>query len=220
LDDCTIFSYCLVLVKSSGCDALHPRARWPGVLALYLFIDRWLSTSLDWTGTDGKSDRQVTTTGRALTDIDYDTYAEGEARFGWVNMTVSLDGPVEAARFQTALMERLGRRLRARDIEVAHLKFSLAADGALCHANLVSTDNDPDYSGADLGTVTDGRLVLNARAVGDPGTIRAVAGDALDGTATRLDVEVTVEEEQAFRPEYPEPVHRLEDGRGPDPDTG
>ena len=29
---------------------------------------------------------------RALTEIDYDTYAEGEARLGWVNMTLSSTG--------------------------------------------------------------------------------------------------------------------------------
>jgi G3E family GTPase len=183
-------------------------------------VDRLLSAVLDSLDTDTgvETDRQVTAERRALTEIDYDIYAEGEARLGWVNMTVSLDGPVEAPRFQTALMNRLGQTLRAESIEVAHLKFSLAADDALCHANLTSTDSDPEYSGADLGTVTDGRLVLNARAVGDPERIRTIVSDALAETATQSSVGVTVEEEQAFRPAYPEPTHRIEDGRNPDPD--
>lgn len=181
-------------------------------------IDRWLSMVFDWIDTDAGAEMdQVTPDQRALTEIDYDTYAEGEARLGWVNMTVSLDGPVEATRFQTELMNRLTQILRAETIEVAHLKFSLAADGELCHANLTSTDSDPDYSGADLGTVTDGRLVLNARAVGEPERIRTIASETVTETAASLSVGVTVDAEQAFRPAYPEPVHRIEDS--PDPDT-
>jgi G3E family GTPase len=179
-------------------------------------IDSWMSVIFDWIDTDPEIDTDgVLTEGRALTEIDYDTYAEGEARLGWVNMTVSLEGPVEAARFQTELMDRLQQTLCATGIDVAHLKFSLAADDALRHANLTSTDSDPRYSGADLGTVTDGRLVVNARAVGDPEEIRAIANDAINETATAVDTGVTIEEEQAFRPEYPEPAHRIEDDGNP-----
>jgi len=160
-------------------------------------------------GGDGVADGQVTGRGRALTDIDYDTYAEGEARLGWVNMDVALDGPFDATRFAGALMDRIQERLRADGIEVAHLKFSLAAGDELRHANLTSTDSDPGYGGDDLGTVDGSQLVFNARAVGDPAEIRAIAGDAIDYTAP-AGVGVTVEEVQAFRPEYPEPVHRMD----------
>jgi G3E family GTPase len=185
-------------------------------------IDTWLSVIFDSVDTDSEVDidEGVMTEGRALTEIDYDTYAEGEAKLGWVNMTVSLDGPVDGAQFQSELMDHLQQTLRATGIEIAHLKFSLAADDALRHANLTATEGEPRYSGADLGTITDGRLVLNARAVGDPGEIRTIATDAINETATSTDVSVTIEEEQAFRPEYPEPAHRIEGDSTPGSDTG
>lgn len=174
-------------------------------------IDRWMSVLFDGIDRNTEFDDKepVADRGRALTDIDYDTYAEGEARLGWVNMTISLAGPVDTAHFETELMDRLQKTLRDDDIEVAHLKFSITANGELSHANLTTTDGEPSYSGADIGTVAEARLVFNARAVGEPDDIRTITGDALDATATAADVGVTVEKEQAFRPEYPEPTHRV-----------
>lgn len=175
-------------------------------------IDRWMSVILDGNDPESEFDieGQVTGEGRALTDIDYDTYAEGEAKLGWVNMTVSLDGQVETAHFKTELMDRLQQTLRANDIEIAHLKFSIEADGTLSRANLTSTNSEPNYSGADAQTVEKSRLVFNARAVGKPDEIRAIAANAIETTATSAEVAATIEEDQAFRPEYPEPTHRLD----------
>jgi len=188
-------------------------------------IEAWLSALFPEVETGETLDvaGELTAEGRALADIDYDTYAEGEARLGWVNMTVDLDGPFDPARFRVELMERIRRSLRRNDIEVAHLKFSLSADGKLCRANLTSTDSEPAYGGAEPGTVAESQLVFNARAVGDPEEIRTIAGDAVGATADRMSANATVEEERAFRPEYPEPVHRMEggdDGTGPGPSGG
>jgi G3E family GTPase len=174
-------------------------------------LERWLGALFDdpdGAAVDGDRADTVAARGRALTDIDYDTYAAGEAELGWVNTTVDLDGPLDAAAFRAALMERLQGALSAAGIEVAHLKFSVATDDALCHANLTATDGTPRYGGPDLGTVDAARLVVNVRAVGDPDEIESLVATAVDDTAGD-DVGVAVERSQAFRPEYPEPVHRM-----------
>jgi len=175
-------------------------------------VDRWLSALFDDPDgdapVDGDRAETVAARGRALTDIDYDTYAAGEAELGWVNTTVDLDGPLDVSAFRTALMERLQEALSAAEIEVAHLKFSLSSDDALCHANLTATDGTPRYDGPQLGTVEAAQLVVNVRAVGDPAEIEAIVERAIDETAGD-DVGVAVERSQAFRPEYPEPVHRM-----------
>lgn len=125
-------------------------------------------------------------------------------------MAVSLEGPVDTDSFQTELMGRLQQALHTNDIEVAHLKFSTVADDTLSHANLTATDSEPRYSGADPGTVEEASLVFNARAVGAPAEIRTIASDAITATATPAGVNLTIEKEQAFRPEYPEPTHRID----------
>lgn len=156
--------------------------------------------------------------GRALTDIDYDTYAEGEAKLGWVNLALDLEGRFEANQFRERLMDRVQPAIREKGIEVAHLKFSISTEDELCHANLTSTTGDPGYGGADLGEIDEARLVFNARAVGDPEDIQTVAIDAINDTAAEASVDVTIEEVRSFRPEYPEPVHRMDDGEDARPE--
>ncbi len=180
-------------------------------------VERWMATIVD--GVESPAARSleadVAVEGHTLTDIDYDTYAEGEARLGWVNISADLDGGFDVDRFRRDLMDTVRERLRAADIEVAHLKFSIRADGTLSHANLTSTGARPRYGGQAPGGVTGGRLVFNARAVGDPERISSITGEAL-ADAAPAELRVAVEDEQAFRPEYPEPEHRIDD---PDADT-
>jgi len=177
-------------------------------------VDAWLTTVFDRLGSDERFDtgrrETIDARGGALTDIDYDTYAEGEAKLGWVNTTVELDGRFDASAFRTGLMERLQRAFSAAGTEIAHLKFSIAAEGGLCRANLTATGADPGYSSPAPGTVTGGELVFNVRAVGDPEEIRTIAETAIDETAASAGVDARTERTQAFRPEYPEPVHRMD----------
>ena len=51
--------------------------------------------------------------GRAAMEIDYDTYAEGEALLGWLNLTASVSavGPFDGDEFLAALMNSLQSKL-------------------------------------------------------------------------------------------------------------
>lgn len=180
-------------------------------------IETWVSALVDEIPTDDAItiDSLESSVDRTLSEIDYDTYAAGEAKLGWVNTTVSLDGPVDAGDFQRRLMTRVHQLIRDVSIEVAHLKFSLSTEGGVAHANLTSTWSEPSYGGTDLGSVSDAQLLFNTRAVGDPEEIRRIAMDAITETAIETSVDATIEDEQAFRPAYPEPVHRM----GADGDT-
>ena len=162
-------------------------------------IDRWLTHLRDGTTADRP----------ALAEIDYDRYAAGEAALGWVNARVALGGEVDGDRLLRETVETARQALREADVEVAHLKCSVPTEeGTAAHANLTGSDRQPTYTGS-VGRVTDSRLIVNARAVGDPETIRTAVLDAVRTAAGPN--EATVEEVQAFRPDYPEPVHRIDD---------
>ncbi|HEY1190093.1 MAG TPA: GTP-binding protein, partial [Gemmata sp.] len=62
--------------------------------------------------------------GRKLLDIDYDTYAEGEAELGWLNATAHLSSarPFDLDALLTAILGALAGACRALGGEVAHLK--------------------------------------------------------------------------------------------------
>ena len=81
--------------------------------------------------------------GRTAMEVDYDTYAEGEALLGWMNLTASVaaGGLFDGNAFLKAFMDQLHGTLREHGFEVAHLKATLSPyEGAdLAVMNLVRT---------------------------------------------------------------------------------
>ena len=67
---------------------------------------------------------------RPAMDINYDTYAEGEALLGWLNATCRLlsSKPFDGNAFLHALASRVHEGLDAEGIEIAHFKMTLSPD--------------------------------------------------------------------------------------------
>ena len=145
-------------------------------------------------------------------EIDYDTYAEGEALLGWLNATVALDSPAEfdGNAYLVGLADELHRRLTALDIEVAHLKMTLTPDTGtdLAVVNLVRNGGHPEASHTLNEALTAGECVVNLRAEGDPETLKGVLAEAL----ASLTVAATIAHQEAFRPGRPVPTHRMVQG--------
>jgi Ni2+-binding GTPase involved in maturation of urease and hydrogenase len=150
---------------------------------------------------------------RPAMDVDYDVYAEGEALLGWLNATCGLaaSDPFDGNRFLSLLASRIQQELAATGIEIAHFKMTLSPDtgtdmGVL---NLVRTDGRAESPHQLAEELTDGELILNLRAEGDPDQLNAVAIAALIDTARELGVVATIEHSEHFRPGRPEPTHRM-----------
>ncbi len=145
-------------------------------------------------------------------EIDYDTYAEGEALLGWVNLTanVTSTGPYDGNRFLGAFMAQLHGTLREHGFEIAHLKSTLSPfEGAdIGVMNLVRTDSQVEASHELADELESGELIVNLRAEADPEILKALTLAVLDETATLNRVEADVEHVEAFRPGRPVPTHR------------
>jgi G3E family GTPase len=144
-------------------------------------------------------------------EIDYDTYADGEARLGWLNCTVSLDAdaPFDANRTLVRLAEEVRTRCAAAAQEIAHLKMTLDprdGTGTLAVASLVGTDRTPDLRESLLDRVDRGDLVINLRAEADPAVLETIARQAL---ASLAPIRATVEHLEQLRPGRPRPTHRM-----------
>jgi hypothetical protein len=147
--------------------------------------------------------------GRKILDIDYDTYAEGEAELGWLNGTVNVASAqpfaVDAllldvvARLQTACAG-LG--------EVAHLKAIGLSDVSFGVANLVSSHTPPELSLASHGKVTELDLIVNARVAADPAVLEQRVRGSVTAACTALGATATFRAVQSFRPGRPTPTHR------------
>ena len=150
---------------------------------------------------------------RPAMEVDYDTYAEGEALLGWLNATCLLSSsqPFDGNAFLHDLADRVHQRLDATGIEIAHFKMTLAPDTGndLAVLNLVRTGTPPESAHRLADDLTDGELILNLRAEGDPEQLKTMALDALEETAAAMRVACTIEHSEHFRPGRPEPTHRM-----------
>jgi len=148
--------------------------------------------------------------GRKILDIDYDTYAEGEAEMGWLNAAAQVKAP---APFDLdALLLRLTGDLRAafagQGVEVGHLKTIGLHEGSFGVANLVSCAVAPELSLPARGRVADVEVIINARAAADPAVIEAEVRRATAAACGAFGAAADFRSVQSFRPGRPQPTHR------------
>jgi G3E family GTPase len=145
-------------------------------------------------------------------DVDYDTYAEGEALLGWLNAAVELTGEEFDGN---ALVMELGRviheRLKRENIEIAHLKMTLTPEEGqdLAVLNLVRSDFQPEMSHQLAEPLESGELIVNLRAEGDPDILRGIVEDVIGALANDGKMGCRVEHLESFRPGRPTPIHRI-----------
>src|SRR5438874_7413874 len=114
--------------------------------------------------------------GRKILDIDYDTYAEGEAELGWLNASVRLtaEKPFDLDALLTAILRELAGVCRSLGGEVAHLKLIGMDDaGAFGVGNVVSNETDAKLSLPSNVRPREADLIVNARVAIDPAVLEA-----------------------------------------------
>ena len=154
--------------------------------------------------------------GQHAVDVDYDTYAAGEAALGWLNASVLLRprGPVDWQAFAADLLEKLRGGLVARGAEIAHIKLIIGRR----HVPMVGSDSlTGNVTSNDGPTVVRGRLDpavgqavmrVNARVHIGPEELQAIVESALRAAAGER-LEATVTALRSFRPGRPVPTHRF-----------
>ncbi len=150
--------------------------------------------------------------GRRVLDIDYDTYAEGEAELGWLNSSlhVSAADSFDLDAFLLNLVTRLAGRLAERQAETAHLKVIGLWEGFFGVANLVSSENDPELSLPSNCQVKTVDVIVNARVACDPDWLAELVVEEVTSAAERYSASVEFRQTQSFRPERPVPTHRFD----------
>lgn len=159
--------------------------------------------------------------GRHIPEIDYDTYAEGEAELGWLNCTAALAGDADfsADELLTDLAQAIRQLLVEHQCETAHLKMLLHAGGGTAIANLVRSDAVAELSRRAESTarrepqasriVNNAELIVNARVHADPETLLALVRRGLDQVCRRRGLTANLDKIQHFRPARPVPTYRF-----------
>lgn len=158
---------------------------------------------------------QTDLTDRPL-EIDYDTYAEGEAALGWLNSGVKLaaEKPFSLDEIVQQLVAEFSKTLLAADMEPGHVKVLGAAEQATVIANWVASDEPAELSVASGADVTTADALINVRVHGDPDEVAKLVETAVKQVAQQRGLQAELSEAQYFRPGRPEPTHRYASATG------
>lgn len=150
---------------------------------------------------------------RAL-EMDYEVYADGEARLGWLNATVQLmcSSEFDANALLSQLARAVQLQLAPTTAEVAHLKMTFSPAGGLndiAVVNLVRSDFVPELSLRLDQPCTAGQLIINVRAEAPPATLRAAVEAAVADLALQTPgLAARIDHLEHFQPGRPRPTHR------------
>ncbi|MDG1873970.1 MAG: GTP-binding protein [Mariniblastus sp.] len=145
-----------------------------------------------------------------MMEMDYQTYAEGEAELGWLNCQIEakseakfdLDGLV------LKLVTGIGGELTDTDCEVAHLKVLGQTMNDAAVANLVGSAVESELSLASEIKTKAADVLVNARVAASPEELEQIVTSITTDLADELKIDLTVGNMQSFRPGKPEPTHR------------
>ncbi|MEP3481262.1 MAG: GTP-binding protein [Fuerstiella sp.] len=149
--------------------------------------------------------------GRRILDIDYDTYADGEAELGWLNSSVQVtaEDEFDLDRLLLGIVQNLQAALAAIPAEAAHLKAIGLWEGFFGVANLVSSETGAELSLPSNCKAKTAELVVNARVACDPDVLKKLVIDAVSEVVEAAGAAFEFRKTQSFRPGRPEPTHRF-----------
>lgn len=154
--------------------------------------------------------------GRKILEIDYDTYAEGEAELGWLNATARLTGaaPFDLDRLLSAILVELANVCRTLGGEVAHLKLIGMDDaGAFAVGNVISSDTAPKLSLPSGLKPREAELIVNARVAIDPAVLESEVRRVVAEQCAKVGVSAEFRTSQSLRPGRPVPTHRYAEAK-------
>ncbi len=164
-------------------------------------VDAWLSSVLE----DEKS-------GCKVVDVDYDTYAAGEAVLGWLNAAVRLSGP-DNSRWQAFfadLANGLKDAFQNASAAVGHVKMLLTSGSGQCVASLTRTDGDVmlncDMSAADAQS----DCIINARVEMSPERLERMVREQLQKSCDKHRIDAAITNLKSLSPGRPNPTYRYD----------
>lgn len=151
-----------------------------------------------------------------MMEVDYETYAQGEAELGWFNCTIEANAAEKFSldELVLALVKETGSLIDQSDnhhgvVEIAHLKVigQTLHDAAV--ANLVDSGGVAELSLASEIKTDQAQLLVNARVAASPEQLEDAVTKATDTVGQRLQITLELSKIQSFRPEPPTPTHRV-----------
>ena len=148
--------------------------------------------------------------GRNLTKVDYDIYAEGEAVLGWLNSEVNLSGSADWDKVLKDFVDGLEKSFRENRQGIGHLKMLLLDDERESFAlvNLTGGEDAVRFRGH-VESCEEAYLIINARVEMPPEELQDTVFKVLDGVLPE-GVAYNVERVESLMPGRPNPTYHYD----------
>lgn len=141
--------------------------------------------------------------------LDYDRYAEGEAKLAWLDKNISIRSMQgEAAMIASKIIRAIHKGIQENHLMIGHLKFFIETEKWQTKISFTSTGSDSLSSIPDQW-INSASMLINARVQTDPELLRRIVDSALAHTSQDEECAIEMENESVFKPGYPRPTHRL-----------
>jgi len=147
-------------------------------------------------------------------NINYDIYAEGEAKLAWFDQELEVYSPEsDALGVIENLINNIYKKVTERQFPIGHLKFlvngtrkiSFTSGGEqLASLSIPATGSN----GTQINNPA--TLLVNLRLETSPGMIAQLVREAITESEVQFNCKIIVISLNSFQPGYPKPVHRFE----------
>ncbi len=159
-------------------------------------IDNWMKLILS-----------RTKSGQKIIEVDYDTYAEGEAVLGWLNASVKLEGnKIDWDESAKTFMQDLSYKIEKQNISVGHLKIILENGSNHLISNLTGKAETLSFRG-EAGISDDVKMIINARIGVNPKNLDKIVKESLE-KITKDSIKMKINAWKCLSPGYPKPTFR------------
>ena len=162
-------------------------------------ITRWLQVA----------DQYPAAYGQPSPEIDYDLYAEGEARLAWLDQELEIHSAVNrAGQNAVELMNCIYQKITERNWPIGHLKFSMDGETKL---SFTAGMEDGIRVGLAQKPAASTALLINARIQTDPVSLEQLVSVAVGEVEAASGCRIVTVTKSSFQPGYPRPTHRITD---------
>lgn len=151
-----------------------------------------------------------TKTKRVPLEIDYDTYASGEALMAWLDSEIDIvSTDKNAYRAAEKLATQLFYRIHEEGLFVGHLKFMFDDGINKQKLSFTSSDKPKEQNRIELHETNQLTLLINARVQTAPQVLEEILSSAINKMSEDENFSIEVKKLSAFQPGYPNPVFRI-----------
>ena len=147
---------------------------------------------------------------RKSLDLNYNIYAAGEAKLGWMDADLSIVTADQTAYDVTVtLIKKFYSRVTKLQLPIGHLKFLIDDGTEKTKISYTTAGQEEIKNLNNLKRTSNVHLLINARVQTEPGLLKEMLNSVIASLAITMNGAITTNQLAFFKPGFPKPTHRV-----------